>query len=90
MAVILPTLFFQILPPWYRNRNCLCYIIWFYFFWLYGMFIAGMIHVKRKKEQVVFEKDKEIHHLEKEYEREGYKERQIMELEKKSWNTICK
>jgi DNA-binding CsgD family transcriptional regulator len=74
---------FHILPPWYRTNIA-------YFFYLL-MFAALMwyvykwddVRVKRKKQQAVIEKDKELHEKEKEFERENArKERQIIQLEK--------
>ena len=50
-----------------------------------------MMSVKRKKQQAVVEKDKELHDMEREYEEEkARQEKQIMQLEKENWNTICK
>lgn len=46
--------------------------------------------MKRKKQQAVIEKDKELHDMEREYEEEkARQEKQIMQLEKENWNTIC-
>lgn len=74
---------FKILPPWYRTGVAyVCYILLILFvFW--GIYRWDDIRVKRKKEQAVVEKDKELHEMEKEYEEEKARnERQIMQLEK--------
>lgn len=74
---------FQILPPWYRtNIAYLCYLLifaalmWYVYKW-------DDVRVKRKKQQAVIEKDKELQEKEKEFEKENTrKERQIIQLEK--------
>lgn len=74
---------FRILPPWYRSVPAyVCYIVlallalWYVYRW-------DDIRVKRKKQQAVVEKDKELHEMEKEYEEEKTRqEKQIMQLEK--------
>lgn len=77
------TFSFQILPPWYRTAIAYAIYLVLFLLALWYVYRWDDSRVKRKKEQVVFEKDKEIHHLEKEYEKEkAIKERQIMELEK--------
>ena len=77
------TFSFQILPPWYRTGIAYAIYLVLFLLALWYVYRWDDSRVKRKKEQVVFEKDKEIHHLEKEYEKEkAIKERQIMELEK--------
>jgi len=77
------TFSFQILPPWYRTAIAYAIYLVLFLLALWYVYRWDDSRVKRKKEQVVVEKDKEIHHLEKEYEKEkAIKERQIMELEK--------
>ncbi|MDR3118251.1 MAG: transcriptional regulator [Mediterranea sp.] len=74
---------FRILPPWYRSHAAyLCYLLalaalmWYIYKW-------DDVRVKRKKQQAIVEKDKELHEKEKEFERENArKERQIIQLEK--------
>ena len=77
------TIAFRILPPWYRSAAAyVCYIIlallalWYVYRW-------DDVRVKRKKQQAVIEKDKELHDMEREYEEEkARQEKQIMQLEK--------
>lgn len=77
------TIAFRILPPWYRSAAAyVCYIIlallalWYVYRW-------DDVRVKRKKQQAVVEKDKELHDMEREYEEEkARQEKQIMQLEK--------
>lgn len=77
------TIAFRILPPWYRSAAAyVCYIIlallalWYVYRW-------DDVRVKRKKQQAVIEKDKELHGMEREYEEEkARQEKQIMQLEK--------
>ena len=74
---------FRILPPWYRTG--IAYLCYFMFFLLLMWYVYKWddVRVKRKKQQAVVEKDKELQELEKEYEEESArKERQIVELEK--------
>ena len=74
---------FRVLPPWYRSAPAyVCYFIlallgfWYVYRW-------DDIRVKRKKQQAVVEKDKELHEMEKEFEAEkALREKQIMQLEK--------
>ena len=74
---------FRILPPWYRSIAAyICYFI-LALFALWYVYRWDDIRVSRKKQQVVVEKDKEIHEMEKEYEAEKERqEKQIMQLEK--------
>ena len=74
---------FRILPPWYRTG--IAYLCYFMLFLLLMWYVYKWddLRVKRKKQQAVVEKDKELQELEKEYEEESArKERQIVELEK--------
>lgn len=74
---------FRILPPWYRSVAAyVCYLLlllvamWCVYRW-------DDLRVKRKEQQAVVEKDKELQEMEKEYEEEkARQERQIMQLEK--------
>lgn len=74
---------FSILPPWYRSSPAyivylliLCLGLWLLYRW-------DDIRVKRKKMQVVVEKNRELREMEKEYEAEkARQEKQIMQLEK--------
>lgn len=77
------TFTFQILPPWYRtNVAYICYLILFAFLMWY-VYKWDDVRVKRKKQQAVIEKDKELQEKEKEFEKENArKERQIIHLEK--------
>ncbi len=74
---------FRILPPWYRSVTAyICYFILLLFVLLY-VYRWDDVRVKRKKQQAVVEKDKELHEMEKEYEAEkARQEKQIMQLEK--------
>ena len=84
----------QLLSVYFRRGivvllHTFCYIIlallalWYVYRW-------DDVRVKRKKQQAVIEKDKELHDMEREYEEEkARQEKQIMQLEKKNWNTIC-
>ncbi|WP_373721867.1 triple tyrosine motif-containing protein, partial [Bacteroides heparinolyticus] len=74
---------FRILPPWYRSITAyICYFILLLFVLLY-VYRWDDVRVKRKKQQAVVEKDKELHEMEKEYEAEkARQEKQIMQLEK--------
>lgn len=74
---------FRILPPWYRTVAAyVCYFILFLMA-MWCLYRWDDLRVKRKKQQAVVEKDKELQELEKEYEEENArKERQIVELEK--------
>jgi len=77
------TIAFRVLPPWYRSVAAyVCYIVlalsavWWVYRW-------DDIRVKREKQQVVIEKDKELHDMEREYEEEkARQEEHIMRLEK--------
>lgn len=74
---------FNVLPPWHRtNMAYVCYLLifvalmWFVYQW-------DNLRMKRKKQQVVIEKDKELFRKEREFEEENArKERQIIQLEK--------
>jgi ligand-binding sensor domain-containing protein/DNA-binding CsgD family transcriptional regulator len=74
---------FRVLPPWYRTA-------WAYFIYLilFGIllryiYIWDDIRVKRKNQQAVKEKDRQMKAMEKVYEEEkAEKEQQIVELEK--------
>lgn len=74
---------FVVLPPWYRTGIAyvgylflLVMLMWYIYRW-------DDVRVKRKKQQAVVEKDKEIKQKEKEFERENArKEKQIIQLEK--------
>lgn len=74
---------FRVLPPWYRSSAAyVCYIV-LAFLALWYVYRWDDVRVKRKKQQAVVEKDKELHEMEKEYEEEKTRqERQIMQLEK--------
>lgn len=74
---------FVVLPPWYRST--IAYLFYFivllFFIWYVKRW--DTIRVKRKKEQVILEKDEELMFKEKEFEKENArKEHQITELEK--------
>lgn len=74
---------FIIRPPWYRTK--IAYVIYFLMFLMLLLYIYKWDdhRVKRKKLQVVIEKDKELFIKEKAFEKENQrKEHQIMELEK--------
>ena len=74
---------FRVLPPWYRSVAAyVCYII-LAFLGLWYIYRWDDIRVKRKKEQAVVEKDKELHEMEKEFEADkARREKQIVQLEK--------
>lgn len=74
---------FRILPPWYRTVWAyMAYLILFGVLLRY-IYIWDDVRVKKKKQQAVKEKDREMEAMEKEYEEEkAEKERQIVELEK--------
>ncbi|WP_321519250.1 triple tyrosine motif-containing protein [uncultured Bacteroides sp.] len=74
---------FIILPPWYRST--IAYLFYFILIlcFLWYVYRWDKIRMKRKKQQAVFEKDKELFNKEKEFAKENArKEHQIMELEK--------
>lgn len=74
---------FRVLPPWYRSRTAyVCYILLaFLVLWL--IYRWDDVRVNRQKQQVVMEKDKELHAMEQEYEEEkARQEKQIVQLEK--------
>ena len=79
----LDELSFRVLPPWYRSVAAyVCYII-LAFLGLWYIYRWDDIRVKRKKEQAVVEKDKELHEMEKEFEADkARREKQIVQLEK--------
>lgn len=79
----LDELSFRILPPWYRSVPA--YVFYFVLMLLGVWYIYRWddVRVKRKKQQAVVEKDKELHEMEKEFEAEkSRREKQIMQLEK--------
>lgn len=74
---------FRVLPPWYRSVAAYISYIILAFVALWYLYRWDDIRVKRKKEQAVEDKDKEIHEMEKEFEAEkSLREKQIMQLEK--------
>lgn len=74
---------FRVLPPWYRSSAAYVCYIFLAFLALWYVYRWDDVRVKRKKQQAVVEKDKELHEMEKEYEEEKTRqERQIMQLEK--------
>jgi len=74
---------FRILPPWYRSVPAYIVYIILALFTLWYIYRWDDVRVKRKKEQAVVEKDKELHEMEKEFEAEkSLREKQIMQLEK--------
>lgn len=79
----LDEIMFRILPPWYRSVPAyICYIV-LALFALWYIYRWDDVRVRRKKQQAVIEKDKELHELEKGYEEEkARQEKQIMQLEK--------
>lgn len=74
---------FSVLPPWYRTNIAYgCYAV-FVLLAFGAVYRWDDIRMNRKKKQAVVEKDKELHEMEKEYEKEkARKEHQIMQLEK--------
>lgn len=74
---------FCVLPPWYRSGTAyFCYFL-LLLLALWCIYRWDDVRVKRKKQQVAKEKDKELHAMEKEYEEEkARQEKQIMQLEK--------
>lgn len=79
----LDELSFRVLPPWYRSVPA--YVFYFVLMLLGVWYIYRWddVRVKRKKQQAVVEKDKELHEMEKEFEAEkSRREKQIMQLEK--------
>lgn len=79
----LDELSFRILPPWYRSVPA--YVFYFVLMLLGVWYIYRWddVRVKRKKQQAVVEKDKELHEMEKEFEaKKSRREKQIMQLEK--------
>ncbi len=66
----LDELSFRILPPWYRSVPA--YVFYFVLMLLGVWYIYRWddVRVKRKKQQAVVEKDKELHEMEKEFEAE--------------------
>ena len=70
-------------PPWYRSVMAyICYIV-LALFGMWGVYRWDDMRVKRKKQQAIVEKDKELFEMEKEYEEEKARnEKQIMQLEK--------
>ena len=84
------TIAFRILPPWYRSAAAyVCYII-LALLALWHVYRWDDVRVKRKKQQAVVEKDKELHDMEREYEEEKLaRKSRLCSWRKKSWNTIC-
>ncbi|WP_321426597.1 transcriptional regulator [uncultured Bacteroides sp.] len=73
---------FVILPPWYRSSIAYIFYSILLFCFLWYVYRWDDLRMKRKKQQAVFEKDKELFLREKEFEKENArKEHQIMELE---------
>lgn len=74
---------FSVLPPWYRSIPAyivyvigMLSILWYIYRW-------DDVRVRRKKQQAVVEKDKELQQMEIEYEEEkARQEKQIIQLEK--------
>ena len=65
----------------------ICYIV-LALFGMWGVYRWDDMRVKRKKQQAIVEKDKELFEMEKEYEEEKARnEKQIMQ--KKSWSMTC-
>ncbi len=74
---------FHILPPWYRSNMAFLFYFLLLATALWGVYRWDDLRLKRKKQQAVVEKDKELHELEKEFEEESArKEQQIVQLEK--------
>lgn len=74
---------FRVLPPWYRSVAAYVIYIILAFSALWYLYRWDDVRVRRKKEQAVVEKDKELHEMEKEFEEEKTRqEKQIMQLEK--------
>lgn len=74
---------FRILPPWYRTGTAYVFygLLLIVLFWI--TYKWDDTRVKRKEQQAIVEKDKELHEKEKEFEKENArKEKQIMQLEK--------
>ncbi len=74
---------FHILPPWYRSLVAyICYLI-LIMIAIWAVYRWDDTRVKRKKQQAIVEKDKELYAMEKEYEEEKARnEKQIIQLEK--------
>lgn len=74
---------FRVLPPWYRTIIAyICYAI-LTIIALWGIYKWDDKRVKKKKQQIVLEKNKELQAIEKEFEEENArKEKQIIQLEK--------
>lgn len=74
---------FVILPPWYRSSIAYIFYSILLLCFLWYVYRWDDLRMKRKKQQAIFEKDKELFLREKEFEKENTrKEHQIMELEK--------
>ncbi len=82
-AVSSDSISFSILPPWYRSVGAYFVYLVLFLLFLWWVYRWDDIRVRRKKEQAVIEKDKELQEMEQEYEEEkGRREQQIMLLEK--------
>ncbi len=74
---------FIIRPPWFRTKIAYLVYLLMFFSVLFYIYKWDDKRVSRKKQQVVIEKDKELHIKEKAFEKENQKkEHQIMQLEK--------
>jgi len=74
---------FIICPPWYRTGVAYIFYIVLIIILLWYIYRWDDTRVKKKKQQAVFEKDKELLLKEQQFEKENArKEHQIMELEK--------
>lgn len=79
----LDELSFRILPPWYRSVPAYVFYFVLMLLGIWYIYRWDDVRVKRKKQQAVVEKDKELHEMEKEFEAEkSRREKQIMQLEK--------
>ena len=79
----LDELSFRILPPWYRSVPAYVFYFVLMLLGVWSIYRWDDVRVKRKKQQAVVEKDKELHEMEKEFEAEkSRREKQIMQLEK--------
>ncbi|NDW13870.1 transcriptional regulator [Bacteroides sp. 214] len=77
------TFAFYILPPWYRTHVAYIFYLLLFALLMWYVYKWDDVRVKRKKQQAVIEKDKELQEKEKEFEKENArKERQIIQLEK--------
>lgn len=77
------TFTFQVLPPWYRTNMAYAGYFVLFLLLMWQVYKWDDMRVKRKKQQVVMEKDKELHEKERAFEKENTrKENQIIQLEK--------